>query len=908
MIRRNWNNISLISRTAILMVIPLIITITIFGYFVTVDKIDSSEKNVKQRGGLLVRHYASVMELSVIAQDKLALFSYADLMLKEQGVVSVVIQDIYENVLVFREKKLSQKHDIQTRFMSSPVYLSGVTVGSMDELTDAAELNVGNEIIGLVRVGMFSENAQVERNEILLIGFISTTIGILLSMLIAWRLSRVITQPVLKLNDTVKLLTEGRLSARVREESSGEVGALEKGINQMAVSLSGVQAQLFERVERATNELNSTVIKLETQNVQLEKSRHKAEQLGNAKSQFLACMSHELRTPLNAVIGFSRLIGQNVNDQKKHEYAKTIISSATQLNSIIDDVLTFSKLQSGSLILNFSRFNPLLICEDVVAMLSEKANAKSIELVLHVNNDVPDTMKGDTVRISQVITNLINNAIKFTDNGIILIEVGCDSGSFGEQLSISITDTGCGISPECIDTIFSEFSQIDNILTRQADGVGLGLSISKHLSNLMGGDVFVKSVLNVGSCFTFMIPMLKPVSHASPVGDGCLMAGNQVLLFDAVPESANALIAMLESFHVDVTHIENRLQFDLYLQNNALAAIDAFVLSLSSQVVSDVTSEKYLSTIQSDINAPVIVLSTMQCEGDQNNSRQLNGHISLTKPVRYQTMFSTLCKIGGSDNNIKPEVLCGVHDNGRTCEKNITVLLVEDNSFNQKLMKILLQQRGLKVKVVDNCEGALNVVSSSHVDLILMDLHLPETDGISIARSIGALDKAESIPVVLVTADVLFDTKDLINEGIINQVLYKPVCENALDLILQEYCQGVEEGNVRGDIARDDGDKGQNPGENNITDINVLQINANMNITQDLKNEILRLCDLMVNNEDNSKLQKISHQLKGIVGYYQLDSFANEMDVLHTIIKSEKIDSISLQLDKIIKLTMDIKI
>lgn len=889
MIVRRWNDIGLSGRTAILMVIPMVLAISVFGYFVTVDKIESSEKSIQQKSELLVRHFSSIVELGMVAQDEAVLVSYADIMLKEEGVVSVLMQDINNKVLLEKADAEWEKERGTIKYISAPVYLSGVTVGGIESESDGHGKFENGQSIGSVRVGVLSDTVHIKQEKILLIGLISTISGIILSILIGYRLSRAITVPILRLNETVDLLTAGRLSARAKEESIGEIGALEHGINNMAESLYGAQTELRQRVDKATNELNLTVSELEQRNIELEKSRRQAEKLGDEKAQFLARMSHELRTPLNAVIGFSRLIGKKVSEQERQEYAKTIINSATQLSSVIDDVLILSKLKSDSLSISQAQFNPGSACEDIVVMLSTGAKEKNIELVLLIDENVPDFVDGDVLRISQVLTNLISNAIKFTSTGDIIVSVAYQADASGDLLMMTVTDTGCGISLENIDKLFNEFSQVESSLTRQLAGVGLGLFISRRLARAMGGDITVTSKEGEGSCFSFSIPLLNPVYDEQSRTSDDQLSGKNVLLFEEHPKSRQSLKNMLQRFGMNVFPAENRDQaIDFLVADNGVNSPDILVLSFSAEQLKAVKCNDIANAFLDKFDGPALLLTGASTWDLPPGRPAHESQVCVSKPLRLETLhrvISSLLGIKGSSGHHQKEFdeyFVGPWLEGKS------VLVVEDNRFNQELIRMMLEERSAQVTVAGNANDAISAASNQKFSLILMDLHMPESDGISVARILREEESACSdAPIVLVTADVLFDGKTHIDDGVINQILYKPIYENSLDKVLEICVPGYAHKKLNCDVPIPD-----NTGSSTVE----------QKITESLQKEILRLCGEINKCLELGRVEdarEYAHQLSGLAGYKQLNEINSAVIDLQALIKSNDIPPALLQLSKI---------
>ena len=891
---RWWNKIGLGGRTAILMIIPMMLMILALGYYVTANKISSAERNAEQRGSLLARHLSSIVELGMVARDKAVLSSYADTILKEQGVASVSMQDVEGNALVEKDIKESTNNRLEVKYFSAPVMLTEIAVGGIENDLEEG-VDIDNKLIGLVRIGILTEKAGSKQERILLIGLLSTFIGVIISTLIGYKLSRLMTKPILQLNKTVSSLTTGKLTARVDEKSEGEIGALERGINNMAESLHQSQATLKNKVDDATSSLNLTVTELERKNIELEKSREQAIKLGDEKVQLLARISHELRTPLNSVIGFSRLLKKKISDHDRAEYTQTIINSATQLTSVIDDVLLFSKLEFGSLSIAQAAFSPREVCEDTIVMLSTAAQKKNIELVLLINKSVPDFMEGDEVRVKQVLTNLVTNAIKFTDAGEIIVDVSTQgvSSDSSEELLISVTDTGCGINLKKFDTLFSEFSQIDNIRTRKLDGIGLGLSISRRLARAMGGDVTVSSIEGEGSCFRFLIPLLNPILDSSldsdsekrDISSSSQLSGKKVLLFEPHLKSRQSLLSMFQKFDMEISVAEDKDDIIECLKFNKFDnAPDVLVLAFSAEELKSIGCGDVADKFRTLFNGPILILTGISLWELETHIPEKEQLLCLSKPLKREKLYRDLLqllKIDVEFNDLNNEYFVG----SWLTSKNI--LIVEDNKFNQVLLKTMLESRAAQVRIVDDGKAAIAITASEKFDVIFMDLHMPDTDGISVSRAIRKGENINSVtPIILVTADVLFDKQSLIEEQVINYVLHKPIHEEKLDQSLESCIN-----NYVCDKSDTKGSGNNIPGHSAVSELN-----------NELKQEILRLCGAIassVEQRDKRAAKESIHQLLGMSGYYQLKEVTQAVSLLQTAVNNDnKVKSLS-QLQKI---------
>src|SRR5690554_4080289 len=350
-----------------------------------------------------------------------------------------------------------------------------------------------------------SVKARLRRRETyqaLLISLMLVVGGVLLSLLVSLRLSRAFTVPVFQLNEAVAKLKEGKLDTRVYTRAGPEFEQLESGLNEMASELSQAQAEIQQNIDQATGDLRETLETIEIQNIELDFARKEALEASRIKSEFLANMSHEIRTPLNGIIGFTELLLKSPLPRQQRDHLNTIRKSSEILLTIINDILDFSKIEAGKLILDRVPFQLRDIVEEVMVMLAPAAHAKNLDLVPLVYNDVPDNIMGDPLRVKQVITNLVNNAIKFTQTGEVVLRASLedeDKEANRVTLRLSVTDSGVGLSRAQQQSLFNAFSQADASIVCQYGGTGLGLAISKRLVEEMGGEIGLESELGRGS-------------------------------------------------------------------------------------------------------------------------------------------------------------------------------------------------------------------------------------------------------------------------------------------------------------------------------------------------------------------------------------------------------------------------
>jgi two-component system sensor histidine kinase BarA len=539
--------------------------------------------------------------------------------------------------------------------------------------------------------------------------------------------------------------------------------------------------------------LNRTIRELTQKNAELAEARAEAVAAAEEKEAFLARMSHEIRTPLNAIIGFSRILQQRHDGERNEEYLHIINRASTQLLFLVDDVLHYSQLQAGSITINPRRFNLTEQVEDVVAMVSHQAHEHHLELISLIHSDVPEHVEGDPERIAQILLNLLTNALKFTRTGHVFMEVtGPRSGDPPERVCFRVTDTGSGISPEIRQNLFDPFFQGDPGTTRRHGGAGLGLAIAHRLATMMGGDIEVLDRPGPGATFQVTLPLRacndRSVQTRSDKAD--------VYLYEPHPLSRRALRVMLSRHGTVVCNTGNLTAFLHQLEvtpptdpsRQALA-----VVGLSTEQARGDDAERIHREVRERHAGPLLFVVAQGGWQPGHWAKDDRRLAWLSKPVRRTSLARALVATAASPPGSappEPRQRKSAHKPARDDK----VLYVEDNAFNRMLLGEMLAARGIAMDAVASAEEVDDLLSRNHYGMILTDLHLPDMDGLAVARRIRDRLGQDCPPVVLVTADVMFDPTRYGGDEVFDAALTKPLSEQALDDVLSRW---IDDGRVR---------------------------------------------------------------------------------------------------------------
>ena len=359
-----------------------------------------------------------------------------------------------------------------------------------------------NRLLGWVEIELSHSGMLLRGYRSLFASLLLIAAGLAGAALLALRMGRTINRPISQIKLAVAQLKDGHLETRLPPLGSQELDDLASGINRMAGTLQNAREELQHSVDQATEDVRQNLETIEIQNIELDLARKEALEASRIKSEFLANMSHEIRTPLNGILGFTHLLQKSELTPRQLDYLGTIEKSADSLLGIINEILDFSKIEAGKLVLDNIPFNLRDLLQDTLTILAPAAHAKQLELVSLVYRDTPLSLVGDPLRLKQILTNLVSNAIKFTREGTIVARAMLEEEHEDSvQLRISIQDTGIGLSNQDVRALFQAFSQADNSLSRQPGGTGLGLVISKRLIEQMGGEIGVDSTPGEGSEF-----------------------------------------------------------------------------------------------------------------------------------------------------------------------------------------------------------------------------------------------------------------------------------------------------------------------------------------------------------------------------------------------------------------------
>ncbi|EBH4792830.1 two-component sensor histidine kinase BarA [Salmonella enterica] len=786
-------NYSLRARMMILILAPTVLIGLLLSIFFVVHRYNDLQRQLEDAGASIIEPLAVSSEYGMNLQNRESIGQLISVLHRRHSdiVRAISVYDDHNRLFVTSNfhlapsqmqlpagapfpRRLSVDRHGDIMILRTPIISESY---SPDESAIADAKNTKN-MLGYVALELDLKSVRLQQYKEIFISSVMMLFCIGIALIFGWRLMRDVTGPIRNMVNTVDRIRRGQLDSRVEGFMLGELDMLKNGINSMAMSLAAYHEEMQHNIDQATSDLRETLEQMEIQNVELDLAKKRAQEAARIKSEFLANMSHELRTPLNGVIGFTRLTLKTELNPTQRDHLNTIERSANNLLAIINDVLDFSKLEAGKLILESIPFPLRNTLDEVVTLLAHSSHDKGLELTLNIKNDVPDNVIGDPLRLQQVITNLVGNAIKFTESGNIdiLVEKRALSNT-KVQIEVQIRDTGIGIPERDQSRLFQAFRQADASISRRHGGTGLGLVITQKLVNEMGGDISFHSQPNRGSTFWFHIHLdLNPNVIIDGPSTACL-AGKRLAYIEPNATAAQCTLDLLSDTPVEVVYSPT-------FSALPLAHYDIMILSVPVTFREPLTMQHERLAKAASMTDFLLLARPCHAQINAEKLKQGGAAACLLKPLTSTRLLPALTEYCQLNHHPEPLLM-------DTSKITMTVMAVDDNPANLKLIGALLEDKVQHVELCDSGHQAVDRAKQMQFDLILMDIQMPDMDGIRACELIHQLPHQQQTPVIAVTAHAMAGQKEKLLSAGMNDYLAKPIEEEKLHNLLLRYKPGA---------------------------------------------------------------------------------------------------------------------
>ncbi len=872
--------------------IPAFLIDVFFTYSHITTSFTQARELLQNQGRIISRQIAGASEFNLFSGNTQQIKYLLDQTVDTDNIILAAVYDI-QGDLVAESVSDSYRADMSTDYYYYHQAILSQSIAVSDVFTPDQAEGPQNSTIGWVHVYLSRDQLEASKTKVIYNAIIFFIFALVMTLILTTIISRGITKPIFKLMEHLRKVETGHLGEFIEPVELNEIGAVQQGFNRMTQALVTNRRHLNDRIHQATQQLSEAITDLETKNRELGFARDEAQNANRIKSEFLANMSHEIRTPISGIRGFISLMGQSGLSTQQKRYADIIHKSTTDLTNIIEEILDFSKLESGKLQIVEDDFDLYELIEQTRDILFINVINKNIDLILIIFSDTPRQVSGDKLRLKQVLLNLMGNAVKFTDEGQVVIRVELERETANEvEVVVTVEDTGIGISEQDQEELFTAFRQVESASNRRYSGTGLGLVISKNLVNLMGGEISMKSRYGEGSTFSFRLPFSIPVDQNKE--DSIDGSDLSALIFSSKPICLQEIQSLFDRANVTtegnlinsgqtIDSIKVRIE-----QNSHL--IDIVVFDLRHLTF----SLDELLEIQLPDDLKIIIMHYDQSMVPNLYPEHYEFISIVTTSSQLRTTLDSLSQKNSCIVKTIPQ---------QTCAESKRVLLVDDNPVNLALGGELIRLWGHQAIEAKHAREGLAEYRSKDFDLIILDIQMPDIDGTDLLKMMREEKPDDTTPVVALTANIMLDEAErLINLGF-DYYLSKPIDEEKLKAILDG--SGPKIDITQSELEQSD----------DIDDLPSIDLKKSLALSANNESLLKQIFEILLREipayqfqledaleqSDRNKISLVIHKIHGVTCYASLPKIRQQVLIVEKSMAQNPADNIDAKIRDIIE-------